>query len=291
MKTNYSIMTLRYVHDVVTGEFANIGVVLYAPGQRFLEARFATSYERLNAIFLKIDHLHFRALMRYMTNRFEELGAEIRDGLNVPPVNALPEMVKQVLPPDDSSLQWSQPGGGITDDPARALGETYKRLVERFIAGAAQVSRTNEEIAKPFKAKLGKMVERLSEKAIETKDYQYNFQLAWKNDIWHLYEPVSFDLVDPDSIREKANRWLGRGVALNDAREKEKFKIHFLVGEPRQPGTEGAFENALHLLQKIPGQKQLVRENEMEHFAEQVTEEIVNHDAEALVLRDKPKEK
>ena len=82
MKTTYSNITLRYVHDVVTGEFANIGVVLYAPEQRFFEARFATSYKRLNAIFLKIDQLHFRGLMRYMANRFEELGAEIRDGLH-----------------------------------------------------------------------------------------------------------------------------------------------------------------------------------------------------------------
>src|SRR4051812_27244778 len=232
MKTNYSTIILRYVHDVVTGEFANIGVVVYAPEQRFLEARFATSYERLNAIFLKIDHLHFRALMRYMANRFEELSTELRDGLQVQPVTALSEIVKQVLPPDDSSLQWSQQGGGITDDPTRVLGELYKRMVERFIAGATQVSRTDEEIAKPFKTKLGKAASKLSEKTIETTDYQYDFHFAWKNDIWHLYEPVSFDLVDPNSIREKANRWLGRGVALNDARER--FKIHFLLGEPRQ---------------------------------------------------------
>ena len=291
MKTNYSTIILRYVHDVVTGEFANIGVVLYAPDQRFLEARLTTSYERLNAIFLKIDHLHFRALMRYLANRFEELGAEIRDDLHVPPVNALSEIVKKVLPPDDSSLQWSQPGGGITDDPARVLGETYKRMVERFIAGATQVSRSDEEIVKPFKARLGRMVEKLTEKIIETKDYQYDFRFAWKNDIWHLYEPVSFDLVDPNSIREKANRWLGRGVALNDAREKEKFKIHFILGEPRQAGTQAAFENALHLLQKIPGQKQLVREDEVEDFAEQVTEAIISHDPEAVVLREKPRQK
>jgi hypothetical protein len=190
MKTNYSTIILRYVHDVVTGEFANIGVVLYAPEQRFLEARFATSYERLNAIFLKIDHLHFRALMRYMANRFEQLGGKVRDGLEVQPVTALSAIVKRVLPPDDSSLQWSQQGGGITDDPARILGEAYTRFVERYIAGATQVSRTDEEIAKPFKAKLGKMAAKLSEKTIETKDYQYDFHFAWKNDIWHLYEPV-----------------------------------------------------------------------------------------------------
>jgi hypothetical protein len=86
-----------------------------------------------------------------------------------------------------------------------------------------------------------------------------------------------------------ANRWLGRGVALHDAREK--FKIHFLLGEPRQDDTQAAFENALHLLQKIPTQKQLVRESEVEQFAEHVAEEIVNHAAGALVLRDKPKGK
>ena len=168
MKTTYSNITLRYVHDVVTGEFANIGVVLYAPEQRFLEARFTASYERLNAIFLKIDHLHFRALMRYLGNRFEEVGAEIRDGLHIQPVTALTEIVRQVLPPDDSSLQWSPQGGGFTDDPAKAAGELYKRLVERFVAGSEQTSRSDEEIAKPFKARLGRKAEKLAEKKIET---------------------------------------------------------------------------------------------------------------------------
>lgn len=287
MKTTYSNITLRYVHDVVTGEFANIGVVLYAPEQRFLEARFTTSYERLNAVFLKIDHLHYRALMRYMANRFDEIAADIRDGLHVPPATALNEIVRQVLPPDDSSLQWSEQGGGFTDDLAKTLDELYKRFVERYVAGAEQVSRSDEEIAKPFKAKLGRKAEKLSEKTIETKDYQYDFRFAWKNNIWHLYEPVSFDLVDPGSIREKANKWLGRGVALHDA--KEKFKIHFLLGEPRQAETKAAFENAIHLLSKIPGQKELVRESEMEHFAEHVAEEIGSHDAVEMALREKPK--
>jgi hypothetical protein len=287
MKTTYSNITLRYVHDVVTGEFANIGVVLYAPEQRFLEARFTTSYERLNSVFLKIDHLHFRALMRYMASRFDEIAADIRGGLHVPPVTALNEIVRQVLPPDDSSLQWSEQGGGFTDDLAKTLDELYKRFVERYVAGAEQVSRSDEEIAKPFKAKLGRRAEKLAEKTIETKDYQYDFRFAWKNNIWHLYEPVSFDLVDPGSIREKANKWLGRGVALHDA--KEKFKIHFLLGEPRQAETMKAFENAIHLLNKIPGQKELVRENEMEYFAEHVAEEIGSHEVSEMVLRDKPK--
>jgi hypothetical protein len=134
MKTTYSTITLRYLHDVVTGEFANIGVVLYSAEQRHLEARFTTSYERLNAIFLKIDHLHYCALMRDLANRFDEIATDIRDGLHVPAVTSLKEIVRQVLPQDDSSLQWSEPGGGFTEDLPKTTDELFKRLVERYIA-------------------------------------------------------------------------------------------------------------------------------------------------------------
>lgn len=285
MKTTYTSITLRYVHDVVTGEFGNIGVVLYAPQRRFLDSRFTTSYERLNAMFLKIDHLHFRSLMRHMSNRFDEVSAEIRDGLVLP--GNLLEVVRQVLPPDDSSLQWSQPSGGFTNDPAKTVEELYKRYVERYIAGAEQVSRTDEDIAKPFRARLGNAAEKLVPKRIEAKDYQYEFRFAWRNDIWHLYEPVSFDLLDPNSIREKAVRWYGRSAALNES--SERFQIHFLLGEPRQAGTEGAFENALHLLAKMPGKKELVRELQIPELAEVVAGQIASHSPQEMVLRDKPK--
>jgi hypothetical protein len=136
MKTIYNTVTLRYMHDGVTGEFANIGVVLYAPEKRFFEAHFSDSCERLDAMFLKIDHQHFSAMIRYMTDRFADMGAKIQNGATVPPVNSLSEMVKQVLPADDSSLQWSEQGGGFTDAPAKTLNELYRRFVERYRAGS-----------------------------------------------------------------------------------------------------------------------------------------------------------
>jgi Protein of unknown function (DUF3037). len=275
MKTAYSFITLRYVHDVVTGEFANVGVVLYAPEQRYLEARFTTSYERLNALFVKIDHANYRNLIRYLSNRFVELASEVRDGLNLAPVQGIEELVRRVLPKDDSSLQWSAPGGGFSDNPAETVGQLYARLVERYSRTGEVSSRNDEDIARPFKARLKEAAGKLQEKRITAVDYDYEFQYAWKNSIWHLYEPVSFDLMDPSSIVEKANRWLGRGVALHDS--KERFKIHFLLGEPKQPGTEKAFESARHLLAKIPVQKELISEQDMDAFAANVAAEIVSH--------------
>ena len=275
MKTAYTFVTLRYVHDVVTGEFANVGVVLYAPEQRYLEARFTTSYERLNALFVKIDHANYRNLIRYLSNRFVELATEVRDGLNLVPVQGIEELVRRVLPKDDSSLQWSAPGGGFSANPGETVGQLYARMIERYSRTGEVASRNDEDIAKPFKARLKKAAEKLQEKRVEARDYQYEFHYAWKNSIWHLYEPVSFDLMDPGSIVEKANRWLGRGVALHDS--KERFKIHFLLGEPKQPGTAKAFESAKHLLEKIPGQKELVSESEVDAFADSVAADIISH--------------
>lgn len=275
MKTAYTFVTLRYVHDVVTGEFANVGIVLYAPDERYLEARFTTSYERLNALFVKIDHANYRSLIRYLSNRFVELATDVREGLNLVPVQGIDELVRRVLPPDDSSLQWSAVSGGFSGDLGETAGQLYSRMVERYSRSGELPSRSDEDIGKPFKARLKKAADKLREKRIEAKDYQYDFGLAWKNSIWHLYEPVSFDLMDPNSIVEKANRWLGRGMALQDS--KERFKIHFLLGEPKRPGTEKAFESAKHLLEKMPGQKEVVNEGDMEAFAETVAAEISSH--------------
>jgi hypothetical protein len=278
MKTTYSYVTLRYVHDVVTGEFANVGVVLYSPEQRFIEARFSASYERLNAIFLKIDHAHFRHLIRYLSNRFAELSEEIGESLDLLPVTGIKELVRRVLPPDDSSLQWSEAGGGFTADPKTTLQQLYSRLVERYVKGSEVPSRSDEDIAKPFKARLEKkkVAQRVEEKRIDAKDYQYTFDYGWKNSIWHLYQPVSFDLLNPSSIVEKANTWLGRGTALNDS--EEQFKVYFLLGEPKSPEGRKAFVHARHILEKIPAKKKLIPENEIENFADEIAEEISEHE-------------
>ena len=287
MKTTYSMITLRYVHDVVTGSLRTSGWCFTRPSGGFWKRVSPPRSERLNAIFLKIDHAHFRAMMRYMANEFDEVSAEIRDGLSVPPVTALTEIARRVLPQDDSSLQWSEQGGGFSDDPAGTVGELYRRLVERYIPGVEQAGRTVEEIVKPFKGRLGEASAKLSPKRIEANDYQYQFRFGWRNAIWHLYEPVTFDLVDPNSIREKAVRWYGRSAALQET--PEEFKIHFLLGEPRQPGTEEAFKNALHLLSTAPGQKEIVRERDIEELAARVAEEIAGHASSEMVLRDKTK--
>ena len=69
MKTTYTFTVLRYVHDIVAGEFVNVGVALYAPDVRYVSAICTPRYGRLNKVFLEVNGDHLRSLMRFIQAR------------------------------------------------------------------------------------------------------------------------------------------------------------------------------------------------------------------------------
>lgn len=275
----FQFLTLRYLHDAITGEFANLGVVVYVPGE-FLGARFNSRTGRLRAIFGQVEKSHLKSLLGYMDRRFQSLAAEIPQALIERHPN-LQELANSILPADDSAVQWSPVQNGLTRNPAEELDRLFARLVTHYEDLQQSRHRTDQDVWRAFSGPLKekRVLEKLTEKKLVAKDFEHTFEHAWKNGVWNLYEPLAFDYEDPTGIQEKAGRWLGRGVALNDASESHKF--WFLVGEPETDKLKRATEKALNLLHKIgPGKVEIVREYEREHFSEQLAEQLRAHDAE-----------
>jgi hypothetical protein len=193
-------------------------------------------------------------------------------------MRTIDQLLKRVLPPDDSSVQFSNPPGvGLSADLDKTLTELFDRYVERYAVRPGAVRRDDEDVWRVFREPLEqrRVTAHLAPKRIVASSYDYEFERAWKNRIWHLYEPVSFDMVDAGSILEKANRWVGRATSLNDS--SERFKIHMLLGEPQDDRLRGAFEKAQNILNKMPGQKEFVRETEADAFADELAREIGEH--------------
>lgn len=279
MKTAYSFVVLRYVHDVVTGEFINIGVALYAPGAKYLGGLCNTRYGRASRMFGEVDGDYFRGLMRYIEACFEELGDNLRNEL---PLHGVPadilQIAKGILPPDDSSLQWSEAGGGQTENPAKTLEDLFTRMVERYEGRTQRPVREDGDVWRVFKKELETrhVLAHLQPKRIIAQDYDYEFEHSWKNQRWHVYEPMSFDLLEADSILDKANRWLGRVVTLQDS--PDKFKLHILLGEPSLDKLQPAYAKAENILNKMPGEKVLVREREAASFSVALADEMAAHE-------------
>jgi len=275
----FQYLTLRYVHDAVTGEFANVGVVVYSRGD-FLGGRFNSRIGRLSAFFGHVEKFHLKSLLKHLERKVEALAQELNDPFGIK-AGSLEEILQSLLPHDSSSLRWDTIRKGLTLDPSAELEKIYSRVVTQYDERPPTRHRSDGDVWKSFSSALKEkqVLEKLVPKEIKTKDLVLSFDHAWKNGVWNLLEPLALDFEDIDSILDKGNRWLGRGVALNESSDAHKF--WFLVGDLEDPKHAKAAERALNLLRKIgPNKVEIIRESERDQFSERLAEEIRVHGEE-----------
>ncbi len=166
-KAPFSYVVLRYMHDVLTREFVNVAVLLYAPDLGFLGLEKLASFERVKGMFPGLQSEALRQLLMFLSSRSEELARKIPDRLDRPSLSA-DTLGASLLPIDDSALQWSAPGGGVTDDPGGMLKELFERLVMRHLKAHPVTRREDGDVWKPFERELRRrdVLHRLQEKVL-----------------------------------------------------------------------------------------------------------------------------
>lgn len=278
MKSHYSFSVLRYIHDVVNGEFVNVGVVIFASGISFFDARCTKKYGRISKFFTDVNGDHFRALMNFIESKASNIQYNLKnESLFDKKVESINELLQMMLPSDDSTLQFSPPGGGLTSDIEQTLNELYDRYIDRFSENKLYTTRDDHEIWKVFRKPLieKKIVHQLRPHKVIAKNFEYEFEHAWKNGVWRTLEAVSFDLDHPISITDKANKWLGRSISLADT--EEKFKLYLLLGKPTKSTLMSAYIKAENILHKIKIPHEFVREDDAEGFAKEIEKDIKEH--------------
>lgn len=277
-KTPYTYTVLRYVHDIATGEFLNVGVALVAPEHLYVNAQCRTSFQRLKQVFPTLDGDSFRSAMRHLNHSFERFQQELRDELPLrQTTGGVMDYAHAVLGADDSSLQWSPMGSGVTVDPERTLEQLYDRFVMANDKHGPTHRRQDDDVWRHFSLELQQrqVLKHFVPKTITVRDDQLEFKHAWKNGVWHCLAPVSFDLASSDSIRDKAHRWLGQLISV--ASSSEPFKLYFLVGEPAQAELRPAYESALSILGKVSIDREVFPESAAEELAQRIADQVAEH--------------
>jgi len=277
MSIPYSFSVLRYVHDPATQEFINIGIAVFSSEAKYLDAICTIKYRRISDAFCKIDGTRFRQMSQYIQDSIRSAGEIYSSSFPFEKNQNIEQILAKILPPDDSSIQFSKAGVGISSNLEKTLDDLYKRYVGRYLAAGESTRRDNEDVWRVFKDPLDRanVTPRLTPKRIIAPDYEYEFQRSWKNEILHVYKPVSFDMIKADSMLEKANKWVGRVTSLRDS--AEPFCISLLLGEPQDERLKAAFIKAENILNKMPGKHEFIREADAESFAKELATEIQKH--------------
>ena len=216
--------------------------------------------------------------MRHIQARFEELGASLSKQTGLTSSETVLDLAKHILPVDDSSLQWSEVGSGITDNPSQALENIFERMVMRYDEKQVRQRRTEDDIWRNFRRNLESrhLLKYFKPKTIAVMDDQVDFKHAWKNGEWRLrLEPLSFDLSSAERIKDKAHKWLGQIASVKIV--YIIFRLYFLIGQPQDDELKDAFDSALNILRKIPTNNEIYLEQDAEKLTERIADEMKEH--------------
>ncbi|MBO6772889.1 MULTISPECIES: DUF3037 domain-containing protein [unclassified Thalassospira] len=270
----YTYTLLRYTPDIVSGEAVNVGVVVHCPGERFFSAKFRQSVGRVSKIFPDMDQAAFRKYLKVLDRCFSQRKAELADGFPYESEQTAVQLAKKVLPADASAFQWAEDRGGLTRSSSGELEKLFYRFVGKFDDQNASSKTTEKDLLQKFNLDLEarQILNFFQPKTILAPYAELSVKKAFKNGIWHCFEPVSFDLSDEGHISSKAYRWLGQLSAVREA--DERFKVYFLVAKPSDPSLNSAFNDAMHLLSNCGDLAKVYKEENIANLGDDL-EDIV----------------
>jgi Protein of unknown function (DUF3037) len=266
----YSFCFLRYIHEPLSGEFANVGVLLWSPDSKFLGFRASRKFSRLSHFFHGYQQKDHRQLISRIETQFRKLSEELARSPMELLFEEVPDSARdlaiKVIPHDDAALQWSLSGGGLTESPQAELDTLFHEAIARHYDAVEDARRDDSLIYKEIYSRAFEspvVRPHVSTHEVKTKLASHVFPQAWKNGVWNVYQPISFDLKLAENIRNKAHRW--ESLARFLAQASEKPKIHFLLGAPSGE-QRMEYGNAKDVLRSA-GDVILIEEDEASDFA------------------------
>lgn len=279
-RRSFSFCVLRYVHDPVAAESMNVGVVVYSAEAKFLDTALMYSYRRLSEAFAGFDAEGYRRALRSL----HEQVARIRDEMfspNLSPANFPPDAVsvmRSLWPDQQLGLRIGDASSGFSEDLTVTTHQLFDRFIDSQYSRSYEERRTDEQVWQSYAEKLrGTALPKvLQPVSFSTENLSAEF-MGFKNERWHLMQPISLDYARESSIARKAKEFLGEFVELADNEEVRKGRLYLLLGAPTHANYQNAYRHAKDMLKKIPFDASIIEEADAAAFAVTMDEFVRAH--------------
>jgi len=217
----YQYQLIRYLHDHFTGEYVNVGVVVYSKDERFLASKTTNRYQRVKHMFPEADGRWIMHVLGNFNQQIRKTSQELNELFT--PSDSLEQITTGIIVRDNAAIQLTETKLAIDIDLNAALNGLYNSQVEKYIVSKVDKNSLLDEDVwrikyKTYFEKYG-IDKRLKAHDVKVPKDVISFQKSWKNEIWHCYEPLSFVLQEKDSIKDKVYKWAGRLQGLQQANE------------------------------------------------------------------------
>ena len=278
MPFQYSV--LRYIHDFETGEFLNVGFAMFSKEGQYFNVELTKKYKRITDTFPGADGKYIHWYLSRLQTKFDQFKKEFSSSqYDLYSYKSIQEILNSILPIGDSSLQFTQPQGGLTGNPDETFIDRFQRLVEFYFEEDPRPGKKDEKhIWGDYSKYLRKtnVIRHITKRTVSTPNENFEFEYTWKNGKVSIIEPLSFDLVESGTIKNKAHRILGRNFLINNS--KDVSHLYYLISAPQS--SDKSLQKAYIESKNILGQKfnnyklELIEEDGFEDFGNFVTDTI-----------------
>ncbi len=275
----YQYQILRFLPDRVNGEFINLGVVIYNPGDNELIGKFNQRSHRISSIFPSANTRHIVRITKFFQQEINIKSERLKSELYFEQSEDLGSFTKGILPKDDSALFFTEVKKGYDINSSAALNDLYKKYVLQNESDELRESLSDKEVwskyYKEYFDTLG-ISSHLHSHTVVTSNDELEFEKAWKNGKWNCFESVSFDLTKPDAIKNKVYKWIGKIDELNTAKEPLNLYLLSIFPESNVELTKFIIDK----LGKIRGKKtdvSLITKENVHNYVRKIKEDIDQH--------------
>ena len=277
MKT-YQYQIVRYTHDILTGEFVNVGVVIFEPKTGYLKSKFINKFGRITQFYAEVNGHGILSALKAFESEIKRIANQLHE-LFRNDFEYIHQITNEILPKDDSALQCTKMAYGLDTNLENAIEDLFERFVDKYnqenLSDTLDDKAVWKEVYKQYFDKYG-VSSHLKHHTIQTQNDIFEFDKAWKNGVWNCYQSLSLDLKNNSSIKDKVYKWVGKLNELETA--KEQMNIYFLTVSPDKNDLQKFIRDTLskrdfHDYLNVS----VIDESDADSFVESVRKEIINH--------------
>lgn len=271
----YQFSYLRYIHDVSTEEFVNIGIVMFIPSERKFLFRLTEHYARLSEFYLDFNGENYKYLLRSLKARLNST-----QGFDFPnKITDIAEILPKIVPIESGCFQWSSTMSGAVEKPEQRLEKLFAKVITAHERSKTRNRREDKDIAENFSRFLRKKGLLDSVKSNvpvfnRNLNFSYQFKYGWQNGKQQFAEPISLDYKNKKDLENKVSSFIGDMFSLKDS---EEFQVTGIVAPPVKDELKEDFENAVERLKQVPQIREVILEEQIPEFIPKMEKDISNH--------------
>ena len=221
MNTACHYAIVRFMPFVETGEFANVGVVLFAPAARYFGFQLLVNrHARVTNFFEQMDAKVFRAAMRTFRNELQRIDGMLKHmgtdrRMKYLDRDNAQRLWTEIVKPRETMLRFGEPRVVLASDAGAKLQDLFAYYVERnFVTHEYQEKALDRGIRGWLRD--AKLIDRFHPGKVGNDEYhaQFPFVELVGDEPVKIIKPLNLEYDDAARIIDHGGQWIVRVNAL-----------------------------------------------------------------------------